>query len=469
MLVLLIGIFLIFYCFCFFHEKNNFRFNPFECQTGCNHTLSKNTCQHSPTTTTTSFTDPEQQEMTLKYADQFTIIQSYQKDDLYRSKLRLKLKTFFSYILKPNRLLTLTNELNLIADCLYYFLTTISTRQTIGQEYCNLILYDDIQRTIPSKLKRILLITIKIILPYILYKFKFENFLSSTLHLANFKFYSFLFDLFKIAFYYANNLNTIRFFLDSNRNFFKFENYLTNVNYLHITNLPANATGNSPTKLNLLALSLFVPLVYNMVMDVKKINFYLKNVLLARSDDDGSSHDDETTHFANKNNLVISIKANRKCLLCLDFIKNATLTTCGHCFCWYCINDYASKTLYFDKNRNKSIAKCPICRDLFQINKLVFLFNYWNKANTKFSELIDWGKIKQFRQVFSGCVRFGDFFGVNFFSKNLFFFPTFKAQFNNPRWVQTLSCGWLWKHWRNKTKMLFIQHRILLNFQVNMF
>jgi peroxin-10 len=309
--------------------------------------------------------------MTLKYADQFTIIQSYQKDDLYRSKLRSKLKTFFSYLLTPNKILKFTNELNLTADFLYYFLTTISTRQTIGQEYCNLILYDDIQRNIPSKLNRIVLIVIKIILPYVLYKFRFEYFFRN---ISNFKFYSFVFDIFKIAYYYLNNLNTIKFFLDNNRNFFKLENYMTNIKYLKITNLP-DQTSTRQVHLKLLSLSLFLPLVYNIFVDAKKVHFYVKNVLSKPNDGDVPMTSDGPA-LANKSNIILSSKSNHKCLLCLDFVKNSTLTSCGHCFCWYCINDYAVKTSYFDKNTKKSVAKCPICRDLFQLNKLVFLFNY---------------------------------------------------------------------------------------------
>jgi peroxin-10 len=313
--------------------------------------------------------------MTLKYADQFTIIQSYQKDDLYRSKLRSKIKTFFSHLLPPNKILRLTNELNLVADFLYFCLTTISTRQTIGQEYCNLILYDDIQRNVPKKSKRIVLIAIKIILPYILFKFKFEYFFKN---ISNFKLYSFVFDLFKMAYYYLNNFNTIKFFLHNNWNFFKLENYFTNIKYLKITNFP-NETSASRVKMHLLALSLFLPLIYNILVDANKIKFYLNNVLFnKKSHDDDISNTicDEHPVSTNKPNIIVSIKSNRKCLLCLDFVKNSTLTTCGHCFCWYCINDYATKTSYFDKNVNKTVVKCPICRDLFQINKLVFLFNY---------------------------------------------------------------------------------------------
>ncbi|KAF2262527.1 hypothetical protein CC78DRAFT_315644 [Lojkania enalia] len=42
---------------------------------------------------------------------------------------------------------------------------------------------------------------------------------------------------------------------------------------------------------------------------------------------------------------------NRKCTLCLEPMKDPSVTTCGHVFCWVCISDWA---------REK--PECPLCR-----------------------------------------------------------------------------------------------------------
>ncbi|KAL6709617.1 peroxisome biogenesis factor 10 [Coniothyrium glycines] len=42
---------------------------------------------------------------------------------------------------------------------------------------------------------------------------------------------------------------------------------------------------------------------------------------------------------------------NRKCTLCLEELKDPSVTTCGHVFCWTCISDWA---------REK--PECPLCR-----------------------------------------------------------------------------------------------------------
>jgi len=47
----------------------------------------------------------------------------------------------------------------------------------------------------------------------------------------------------------------------------------------------------------------------------------------------------------------ISSKQQRKCTLCLEPMKDPSVTTCGHCFCWTCIGDWV---------REK--PECPLCR-----------------------------------------------------------------------------------------------------------
>lgn len=50
----------------------------------------------------------------------------------------------------------------------------------------------------------------------------------------------------------------------------------------------------------------------------------------------------------------------RKCTLCLEPFKDPSVTTCGHVFCWSCVQDWV---------REK--AECPLCRTAIQGNKIL--------------------------------------------------------------------------------------------------
>jgi len=44
-------------------------------------------------------------------------------------------------------------------------------------------------------------------------------------------------------------------------------------------------------------------------------------------------------------------KQQRKCTLCLEELKDPSITTCGHMFCWVCIGDWLRER-----------PECPLCR-----------------------------------------------------------------------------------------------------------
>ena len=50
----------------------------------------------------------------------------------------------------------------------------------------------------------------------------------------------------------------------------------------------------------------------------------------------------------------------RKCTLCLELLKDPSVTTCGHVFCWVCVRDWV---------REK--PECPLCRQQVLLSKVL--------------------------------------------------------------------------------------------------
>lgn len=67
----------------------------------------------------------------------------------------------------------------------------------------------------------------------------------------------------------------------------------------------------------------------------------------------------------------IRIDPTIKCSICLEMIKNPTLTNCGHLFCWQCVQSYA-----LNVNNSAGTFNCPSCRLLVKSDKLIFLHNF---------------------------------------------------------------------------------------------
>lgn len=57
---------------------------------------------------------------------------------------------------------------------------------------------------------------------------------------------------------------------------------------------------------------------------------------------------------------------DKKCVLCMDYLKNVSLTKCGHLFCWECILDWLNQK-----------EECPVCREPHKPSETIFLQNFY--------------------------------------------------------------------------------------------
>jgi len=279
----------------------------------------------------------------------FEILKSEQKDEIYRKKLTEKIDNLSKSITQNFQALINGRDISLISDLVFYACTTIANRQTIGQEYYNLIFYKEATRSLPNVHERIFIIAARIVLPYLLDRLDRK---------PNFK-HKLTLNLIRLLFFYAEKVNLILFYFGSS-SFFNLGNRLANIKLLSI-NLN-KVTSNYQRKMYLVfGILELINLILNITSELKELYINHQNSLISNENTIANHSSDKTS----------GTRCRIKCPLCLEMILHPTLTACGHMFCWYCINEY---TMNISVNSNES--KCPTCRKLFEKKRLIYLYNF---------------------------------------------------------------------------------------------
>lgn len=260
--------------------------------------------------------------MTQNRANKFDLIRSVSKDKYYLNRQFNFLK---SLIFFNNN----SAKIRLISDLAYYSLTTLLNRQTLGEECYNLILYNSKTHKLQSGLTRALLILFKVVAPFTL-----NSFISL-----------------KIIFLILKKLNQIKFYFSGNKDeFLNLENRFTNSQYLSLN----RSKSDDSNTIGFIGILKLMGLIINLMMLAKNIMLYRKSKIVKEV-----SRVEEDVEQLGKT----------KCSICLERVVNATVTQCGHVFCWFCIQRYASKA-------NNAETTCPSCRLAINQDKLILLNNY---------------------------------------------------------------------------------------------
>ncbi len=289
---------------------------------------------------------PYKPDMLNANISKFDILRSDQKDKFYRKKLNNLTDELIKTVFKTS---TSNTNIKLLSDLLYYGSTTVANRQTIGQEYYNLILLKETTRNVPFILDRVFLIAFRFALPYLINRL---NKIASSnprqkLCLA----------LLAHLLYYAKKINLIVFYL-AGSSYFKLENRLASVGTLSVNLVkPISAYQQRMSLvLGLLELAMLLLHAANELKD-----------LYATGQSIGSLE-----NLAEKASKEVGMKCSPtriNCPLCLEKVCHPTVTTCGHIFCWDCIQKHAA----FEP---AELSKCPTCRNVFEIRRLIYLYNF---------------------------------------------------------------------------------------------
>ncbi|MCJ1485212.1 peroxisome biogenesis factor 10 [Schaereria dolodes] len=341
------------------------------------------------------------------------IIRSNQKDSYFQGVLLEQLSTILRNLYGARFIHTYTSEARTFTELAYLGLTTLIGNRTLGEEYCDIIQIEDASLQLPSILRRASYILSTVLFPYTLSKLlpAFRTFvllkLESNLRRSTQrgKNSASLPISYRLQSYVLANLSTITspshiYALSLSIFYFSGSYYhlgkrICNLRYIFTKN-----PGQSDQRIGYEVLGILLVLqmsvqwwlhLHNTLLNGPLTLTNSSNTTMANTISDNEaevglgSHtyavinnhslkNTLTPHSLNTSKLEkamhtpinekprygfidadimgwISGKQQRRCTLCLEEMKDPSVTTCGHVFCWTCIADWI---------REK--PECPLCR-----------------------------------------------------------------------------------------------------------
>ena len=340
-----------------------------------------------------------QSEYSFPFAAAPDIIRAAEKDKFFNGVLQERLSNVLRRLYGSRFVQIRTGEARVFTELLYFGCTTLLGYRTLGEEYCDIVQIDYRRLGVPSLCRRLSYILSTFLLPYSIAKIAphFRAFIRKRLNsarLSNKSDESFLRSLLNSldlylplssetsispSLLYSLNLATFYF----TGAYYHLSTRLLGLRYVSTRNLSQQSEETSYEVLGVLLLLQMVAYGWNLLKTTIRV-VSTDRVLGAVKQQSSTANvsDGVPEHFSGGQGRGSSLEAimlttasqrprctladpvslkwiqgkqQRKCTLCLEESKDPSVTTCGHVFCWDCINEWIVEK-----------PECPLCRQGIQ-------------------------------------------------------------------------------------------------------
>lgn len=232
---------------------------------------------------------------------------------------------------------------------LYYSLTSLLNNQTLGEEYCNLLLCYPSDKLPPSKSRLVVLSLLQSIGPYFFGKLRTlwlginasDAIRELSLTVRTYVIINLLLSTFE-------HIHLCLFYLEGR--YYHLSKRLLGLQYMWIHNAGQTQPQNVIRSFRLLGFVFSTQLALRVIAEYRngmtRINREINTSYKQLSEDQCAS-------------------VARDCVLCLEKLRHPSLTPCGHVFCWECIHQACCQN-----------AECPLCKASLKPSRIICLQNY---------------------------------------------------------------------------------------------